>query len=154
MSYHLSAFAAGLVFGIGLLISGMANPEKVLAFLDLAGPWDPSLIFVMVGAILVGLVAFTIARRRTRSFLGYPIALPTVTSVDRKLVIGALLFGIGWGLAGFCPGPAVVALGAGKSEALIFAIAMVVGMALHDLFQGRTAKATTPTEQDISQSKA
>ncbi|BES71256.1 hypothetical protein RE428_22740 [Marinobacter nanhaiticus D15-8W] len=144
MSYPFSAFATGLVFGIGLLVSGMANPEKVLGFLDLAGPWDPSLAFVMVGAILVGLVAFTIARRRVTSFLGQPIRLPTATQVDRKLVVGALLFGVGWGLAGFCPGPALVALGAGKAEAAIFVVAMVVGMAFHDLFQGRIAKAVSP----------
>lgn len=150
MGYHLSAFAAGLVFGLGLLVSGMANPEKVLGFLDLAGPWDPSLALVMVGAILVGVVAFTIARRRVTSFLGQPMRLPTATQLDPKLVIGALLFGVGWGLAGFCPGPALVALGAGKSEALIFVIAMVAGMVCHDLFQGRLAKPIAPAAgQDV-----
>ena len=145
MTYQLSAFACGLVFGIGLLFSGMANPEKVLGFLDLAGPWDPSLALVMVGAILVGLVAFTVARRRVTSFLGYAVRLPTAQGLDRKLMVGALLFGAGWGLAGFCPGPALVALGAGKSQAIVFVAAMLAGMALHDLFQNRMAKAPTPT---------
>lgn len=141
MAYHLTSFVAGLVFGIGLLISGMANPEKVLGFLDLAGLWDPSLVFVMVGAIAVGLVAFQVARRRVTSLLGYPLRLPNARRIDRKLIAGALLFGVGWGLAGFCPGPAVVAVGAGESGAFVFFISMAVAMIAQDLLQHRSSKA-------------
>ncbi|WP_203140874.1 YeeE/YedE family protein [Marinobacter mangrovi] len=131
----LFAFISGLIFGVGLLVSGMANPAKVLGFLDLAGVWDPSLALVMVGAILVGLFGFTAARRRTTSLLGHPMRLPDSTVIDRRLVIGALLFGAGWGLAGFCPGPAIVALGAGQAKAVIFVAAMVAGMILFQVFQ-------------------
>jgi uncharacterized membrane protein YedE/YeeE len=128
----ITAFVAGLVFGLGLVIAGMVNPEKILNFLDLAGNWDPSLLFVMVGAIAVGMVAFAIARRRASSALGLPMQLPTATAIDARLVGGSLLFGIGWGLAGFCPGPAIVALGAGYAKAAVFIAAMLVGMALVD----------------------
>ncbi|TFZ01325.1 DUF6691 family protein [Ramlibacter rhizophilus] len=128
---------AGLVFGLGLILSGMANPAKVLGFLDLAGPWDPSLALVMAGAIAVGAVAFAIAGRRARSFLGQPMQLPTARQIDRRLVGGSLMFGIGWGLAGFCPGPALVALGMGEAKALVFVVAMVAGMALFELFERR-----------------
>jgi len=126
--YVLSSFFAGLVFGIGLLVSRMANPAKVLGFLDLAGAWDPSLAFVMVGAIAIGAVAFAVARRRTSTMLGSPMALPSSGTIDRRLVLGSLVFGIGWGLAGFCPGPALVALGAGASKAYVFVTAMLAGM--------------------------
>lgn len=126
----ISAFAAGLVFGLGLLLSGMANPEKVLGFLDLAGRWDPSLALVMAGAIGVGLPVFWFARSREQSLLGGRIELPTRRDIDRPLVIGSLVFGVGWGLAGFCPGPAVVATGAGEPKALVFTVAMLVGMAI------------------------
>ncbi|WP_336366553.1 DUF6691 family protein [Marinobacter sp. C2H3] len=137
--YTLASALAGLVFGLGLIISGMANPAKVLGFLDLAGLWDPSLAFVMGGAILVGLFAFTVAKRRTLSFLGFAMKLPTNTTVDRRLVIGSLMFGVGWGIAGFCPGPALVALGAGYTKAAVFAIAMVAGMVLFELIERRRA---------------
>jgi len=129
------ALLAGVVFGIGLIISGMANPAKVLAFLDLAGNWDPSLAFVMAGAILVGVVAFAVARRRRASLLGLPMRMPTATVVDRRLVGGSLLFGIGWGLAGFCPGPALVALGMRDYKAVVFVVAMLVGMGLFELLE-------------------
>lgn len=141
MRYILASFAAGLVFGLGLLLSGMANPAKVLGFLDLAGDWDPSLALVMVGAILVGLFAFGIARKRVTTFFGNPLRLPEATAIDRKLLAGGLLFGAGWGLAGFCPGPALVALGAGESKAFIFVAAMVGGMALFQVVQSRPARA-------------
>lgn len=118
----------GLLFGIGLLVSGMANPAKVLAFLDLAGAWDPSLAFVMAGAVAVGLVGFRLAGKRTQSVLGLPMHLPAPGAIDRRLVLGSVAFGVGWGLAGFCPGPALVALGSGSLDALVFAIAMVAGM--------------------------
>src|SRR5687767_9999298 len=121
----LAALAAGLVFGIGLVISGMTNPAKVIGFLDLAGLWDPSLGFVMAGAIAVGVVAFAVARRRTQSFLGGAMQLPARRDIDRRLVLGSVVFGIGWGLAGFCPGPAIASLGAGRPEAAIFVVAML-----------------------------
>ena len=131
------ALLAGAVFGIGLIVSGMADPAKVLGFLDLAGAWDPSLAFVMGGAILVGVGAFGFAGKRTVSLLGLQMRLPTATQVDRRLVGGSLLFGIGWGIAGFCPGPALVALGMGEQKALVFVAAMLVGMGLFELLEQR-----------------
>lgn len=131
--HRATEFAVGLLFGWGLLISGMTDPGKVLGFLDLAGAWDPSLAFVMGGAVLVGLVAFTLARQRTTSLLGGAMRLPQATEIDRRLLIGALLFGAGWGLAGFCPGPAVVAMAAGEPKALLFVVAMLAGMGLFEL---------------------
>ena len=126
-----SAFACGLLFGIGLLLSGMANPAKVLGFLDLAGHWDPSLAFVMAGAIALAAPAFRLARTRQSSLAGVPMRLPTSRRIDRRLVGGALLFGVGWGLAGFCPGPALVAAGSGAPRAWLFVAAMLAGMAIH-----------------------
>lgn len=131
----VTAFVAGLVFGLGLVIAGMSNPAKILNFLDLAGNWDPSLLFVMVGAIAVGMVAFAVARRRTSSVLGLPMQVPTARTIDARLVGGSLLFGVGWGLSGFCPGPAIVALGAGYAKAGAFIAAMLAGMAAVDLIE-------------------
>jgi uncharacterized protein len=131
----LFALTAGLVFGLGLIVSGMANPAKVLGFLDLAGPWDPSLALVMCGAIAVAGAAFALARKRTRSLLGLPMQLPTARGIDRRLVGGSLTFGIGWGLAGICPGPALVLIGAGVAQGLIFVGAMLAGMALVDFLR-------------------
>ena len=136
----ITAFVAGFVFGLGLIIAGMANPEKILNFLDLAGNWDPSLLFVMVGAIAVGMVAFAVAARRASSVLGLPMQLPTTRTIDARLVGGSLLFGIGWGLAGFCPGPAIVALGVGYAKAGAFIAAMLVGMAVVDLVERARAR--------------
>lgn len=133
-----SAFAVGLVFGLGLILAGMANPAKVQGFLDLAGMWDPSLAFVMGGAIAVSLVPFTLAKRMRRAVLGGQMSLPTVTKIDLRLVLGSLAFGAGWGLAGFCPGPALVALGTGDAKAIVFVIAMVAGMGLYEVIDGRT----------------
>jgi hypothetical protein len=129
------SFLAGLVFGTGLLVSGMSNPAKVLGFLDLAGRWDPSLAFVMAGAIAVGAIAFALAGKRSASLLGLQMRLPTATRVDRRLVIGSLLFGVGWGIAGFCPGPALVAVGMGSPQAVLFVAAMLVGMGLFELVE-------------------
>ncbi len=126
-------FAVGLLFGWGLIISGMTDPGKVLGFLDLAGAWDPSLAFVMGGAVLVGLFAFTAARKRTTSLLGGALHLPKSRDIDRPLVVGALLFGAGWGLAGFCPGPAIVSMATGEPKALLFVVAMMAGMGLFEL---------------------
>lgn len=131
----ISAFVTGLVFGLGLLVSGMANPDKVLSFLDLAGAWDPSLALVMGGAIAVGLIAFGFIKGRNLSLLGEPLRLPSKTKLDRPLVLGSLGFGVGWGLAGFCPGPALVALGAGEIKALVFVAAMLAGMGLFEAIQ-------------------
>jgi len=126
------AFLAGLLFGLGLIVSGMTDPSKIIGFLDIAGAWDPSLAFVMGGAVLVGLVAFRFARRRTASFLGGAMHLPSARQIDRPLIIGSLAFGVGWGLAGYCPGPAVVAFGAGQEQAVVFVVAMIAGMALYE----------------------
>ena len=131
------AFVVGLLFGTGLILAGMANPAKVQAFLDLAGAWDPSLALVMAGAIAVAFVPFRLARRMPRSLLGAPMGLPTAAKLDRRLVFGSLAFGIGWGLAGFCPGPALVALGAGEAKAVVFVIAMLAGMAIFEFSEAR-----------------
>ena len=137
--HRLSEFIVGLLFGLGLLLSGMTDPGKVLSFLDLFGQWDPSLAFVMGGAILIGFFAFALAKKRTTSFLGGALRLPTSNVIDKRLVIGGLLFGAGWGLAGFCPGPALVSLAAGQEKALIFVAAMVIGMAVFELITWRAA---------------
>ena len=132
MNHHLKtvlfAFIAGLIFGLGLILAGMANPAKVLGFLDVAGTWDPSLAFVMAGAIMIGFVAFLLAKKRTQSFLGLPMQMPTNQLIDKKLVVGSALFGIGWGLAGICPGPGIVLLGAGETKGLVFVSALVLGV--------------------------
>jgi uncharacterized membrane protein YedE/YeeE len=133
----LFGFLSGLVFGLGLMLAGMTDPLKVKAFLDLAGNWDPSLALVMGGAIAVGMLAFARARRRRRSWTGAEMEIPTNRAIDVRLVAGGLLFGAGWGIGGFCPGPALVALGTlgdGAGSAGIFVLAMLVGMALHDRF--------------------
>jgi uncharacterized protein len=133
----LASLLAGLVFGLGLIVSGMADPAKVLGFLDLGGAWDPSLAFVMAGAIGVGVVAFALAKKRTQSWLGVPMRLPKARDIDRRLVIGSTLFGTGWGVAGFCPGPGLVALGMGETKALVFVVAMLSGMVAFELLERR-----------------
>ena len=137
MATVFTSLLAGLVFGLGLIVSGMANPAKVLGFLDLAGAWDPSLAFVMAGAITVAAFAFALASQRTASFLGAAMKLPGSRDIDRRLVIGSLLFGIGWGVAGFCPGPGLVALGMGEIKALVFVGAMLAGMGIFELIERR-----------------
>ena len=139
----MMAFLAGLLFGLGLILSGMTDPSKVIGFLDLAGHWDPSLAFVMAGAVLVGVIAYQFARGRKTSFLGDAMRLPTARQIDRRLVLGGLAFGVGWGLAGYCPGPALVSVVQGGIKPLIFVLAMVVGMAVFEI-QGRMAKAGRP----------
>ena len=126
--YRLTEFLVGLLFGLGLMLSGMTDPGKVIGFLDLFGAWDPSLALVMGGAILVGFFAFTIAKKRTTTFLGGVLRFPTNMDIDKKLLVGSLLFGAGWGLAGFCPGPALVSMADGQPKALVFVLAMLVGM--------------------------
>lgn len=129
---HLSALLSGLIFGIGLILSGMTEPQKVLGFLDVAGLWDPSLAFVMAGAVGIAAIAFAIARRRTPTR-----ALENHGAIDRRLLLGATLFGVGWGLAGICPGPAIVLLGTGSLEGSIFAAGMLGGMLLFRLLEKR-----------------
>ena len=135
--FFLTSLLAGLVFGLGLIVSGMANPAKVLGFLDLTGAWDPSLALVMAGAIGVSFFAFFFARDRTRSLLGAEMKLPTGHTIDRRLVLGSMLFGMGWGVAGFCPGPGLVGLGMGEVKALVFVAAMLVGMVVFELIERR-----------------
>jgi uncharacterized membrane protein YedE/YeeE len=133
----LTSLITGLIFGIGLIASGMADPAKVLGFLDLTGLWDPSLALVMAGAISVGALAFAVAGRRKASLIGLDMKLPTSRQLDRRLMAGSVLFGIGWGIAGFCPGPGLVALGMGESKALIFVLAMIAGMGLFEVIERR-----------------
>jgi len=146
---RLLALLAGLLFGFGLLLSGMSNPAKVLGFLDLAGAWDPSLALVMVGAIAAALPAFQLARRRSTSLLGEPMQLPSKRSLDRRLVAGSLVFGIGWGLAGFCPGPALTVLLTGHAKVLVFVAFMLLGMALFELLE-----AFSPAAPDASRRRS
>ena len=125
---RVSEFVVGLLFGVGLMASGMTDPGKVIGFLDLFGTWDPSLALVMGGAIAVGFFAFALAKKRTTTFLGGALRFPTTSQMDKPLVIGSLLFGAGWGLGGFCPGPALVSMADGQSKATLFVAAMLVGM--------------------------
>ena len=142
MMLIVTSLLAGLVFGLGLIVSGMANPAKVLGFLDITGAWDPSLALVMAGAISVGAVAFAVAGRRTTSLIGAEMKLPTARHIDRRLVVGSTLFGMGWGIAGFCPGPALVALGMGEVKALVFVAAMLAGMGVFEWLEHRSRAAT------------
>ncbi len=144
--YAFSAFLAGLIFGIGLIVSQMVSPAKVLGFLDLAGKWDPSLALVMAGAIVVGAFAFARAGKRTTTLLDTPMQLPRAGQIDRRLVLGSLGFGVGWGLAGFCPGPALVALGADQTKALVFVAAMLAGMVIFE-FAERARAGPGPGDQ-------
>jgi len=137
-------FLVGLLFGWGLLLSGMTDPGKVQGFLDLFGNWDPSLAFVMGGAIAVGFFAFALAKKRTTTVVGGALHLPTSRDIDRPLVVGSLIFGAGWGLAGFCPGPAIVSLGAGQAKAVVFVLAMLAGILAYKLMDraGRSPRAS------------
>ena len=138
MQHRISEFLVGLLFGLGLILSGMTDPSKVLGFLDIFGLWDPSLAFVMGGAIAVGFFAFAWAKKRTVNFLGGALHLPTSSQIDKPLVVGAVLFGAGWGLAGFCPGPALVTLASGQIKAAVFVVFMLAGMQLFEML-GRGA---------------
>lgn len=129
---NIITFITGLIFGLGLLISGMTNPAKVIGFLDITGLWNPSLAFVMVGGIAVAFFGFKYIEKKSQTVFDDSVHLPGTTHISKDLVIGSLMFGAGWGIAGFCPGPALVALGAGYKEAFIFVLAMIVGMYLHD----------------------
>ena len=138
MQHRISEFLVGLLFGLGLILSGMTDPSKVIGFLDIFGLWDPSLALVMGGAIAVGFFAFALAKKRTINFLGGALQLPTSSQIDKPLVIGAVLFGAGWGVAGFCPGPALVSLASGQIKAAVFVLFMLAGMQLFELL-GRQA---------------
>jgi uncharacterized protein len=135
MNQSISAFAVGIVFGIGLTLAQMVNPAKVLGFLDLAGDWDPSLAFVMGGGLAVAAIGYRLVWRRRQPLFAEIFQLPTRKDIDPRLVTGAALFGIGWGIAGLCPGPAIAVLGLGHSEAVIFALAMVSGFALFEIYE-------------------
>ena len=131
--HRITEFFVGLLFGLGLLLSGMTDPAKVLGFLDLFGIWDPSLAFVMGGAIAVGFFAFALARKRTTNFMGGALHLPKSTQIDKRLLIGGLTFGTGWGLAGFCPDPGIVSMVSGELKAAVFMAAMLFGMAIFEI---------------------
>jgi len=147
MTSALSALLVGLLFGVGLILAGMANPAKVLAFLDLAGPWDPSLALVMAGAIAVAWFGFHFGGKRRSSLLESSMHLPARTQIDRRLILGSLAFGAGWGIAGFCPGPALVALGSGESKAVIFVLSMLGGMAIHWFIERRSRESKHEVRQ-------
>jgi len=130
----ISQYLIGVMFGFGLIISGMTNPQKILNFLDITGSWDPSLIFVMGGAVLVGLGGFYLVTKRSEAFFGGALHIPKRRDITMPLIIGSVMFGVGWGIAGFCPGPAIVSLGSGQIKALVFVLAMLAGMAICDRF--------------------
>ncbi|UWQ17928.1 DUF6691 family protein [Jannaschia sp. M317] len=139
----LFALLTGLVFGIGIAISGMMDPAKVLNFFDLAGAWDPSLAFVMGGALIVTFIGYRLALRRAAPLFGGRFQIPTTTAIDRRLVGGSALFGIGWGIAGFCPGAAIPALGTGRWEVALFLLAVVAGFFVRRLLPSAQSRATT-----------
>jgi uncharacterized membrane protein YedE/YeeE len=141
MQQRITEFFVGLVFGLGLMLSGMTDPGKVLGFLDLAGLWDPSLALVMGGAIAVGVFAFALAKKRGLSFFGIAFRLPTQERITKRLVVGSLLFGAGWGLTGFCPGPAWVSMAAGQNKAALFVVFMLIGMAIFEVAERRAQAA-------------
>lgn len=138
MLSSIAALACGLIFGLGLILSGMGNPAKVQNFLDFFGQWDPSLALVMGGAIAIGLIAFTWAKTRSKALLGESMQLPGNTAIDKKLLTGSALFGVGWGLAGFCPGPALMNLATLQAEVWIFVAAMLAGMVLQHAWAARS----------------
>lgn len=138
--HFATAFIAGLLFGLGLIISQMVNPAKVIGFLDVMGNWDPSLIFVMLGGIFVSFFAFKQAKKMQKTVIGESVTLPTQTKIDAKLVIGALIFGVGWGVAGYCPGPALVSLIFGYKQSFVFVGAMLLGMLIYELVFGNRLK--------------
>ncbi|OWQ78032.1 YeeE/YedE family protein [Stenotrophomonas maltophilia] len=139
---RLASLLCGLLFGAGLVVSDMVNPARVLAFLDVLGNWDPSLALVMAGALAPSTFAYRWVRRRQKPLLAGELHLPTARHIDRPLLVGSTLFGIGWGLAGVCPGPAIALLGTTSPYALAFFIAMVAGMLMHVLLYRTLLKAT------------
>jgi uncharacterized membrane protein YedE/YeeE len=144
MKHRVSEFLVGLLFGLGLMLSGMTDPSKVLGFLDLFGAWDPSLAFVIGGAVGVGALAYVFAKKKSTSFFGNALDFSDSSDIDRPLVIGAAMFGAGWGLAGFCPGPAIVCMGSGQSKAILFVVFMLLGMLLFELLEFVRHQKRTP----------
>ncbi|MBD8574330.1 YeeE/YedE family protein [Pseudomonas syringae] len=134
---RLTSFVAGVLFGLGLLLAGMANPAKVLAFLDIGGAWDPSLALVMAGAIAVAVIALNWARTHRQSLLGAPMQLPVKRELDARLIGGSLVFGVGWGMAGICPGPAIAIVLTGHWQAGVFLLALLAGMYVFSALEGR-----------------
>lgn len=147
MNSRIAAFASGLVFALGLGLSGMTQPAKVTAFLDIAGKWDPSLSFVMMGAILVHVVFYRLIRRRPTPLFTSTFVIPTRTDIDARLVGGAALFGVGWGLGGFCPGPAITSLASGNTAVVTFVISMLVGMYLFKLTEHQRPHPASPARK-------
>ena len=131
----VTAGLAGLILGLGLILSGMANPAKVIGFLDVAGPWDPSLGLVMGGGLLVGSIGFALLKKQPKTLSGEPLNLPASRKIDLRLILGSVLFGIGWGITGICPGPGLVLLGAGIPEGVIYVASLLAGMTLYSLIE-------------------
>ncbi len=140
--YVTVSFIVGITFGFGLIVAGMSNPAKVLGFLDIAGAWDPSLALVMAGAIAVGAAPFAVMKRRSQALLGAPVRLPEASAIDRRLVLGSLVFGVGWGLVGICPGPALVLAGSASVQGLVFLAAMLAGYAAFEIAESRRGKSS------------
>lgn len=131
---NLLALLSGLIFGLGLVISGMANPHKVLGFLDISGAWDPSLALVMLAALSIAIPGYYWTQRRGSSLLGLALQIPPRKAIDRRLLMGAALFGIGWGMSGICPGPGILLLGTGSLQAMLFVLAMLTGISIYRRF--------------------
>lgn len=130
---YVVSLISGIIFGLGLAISAMINPDKVLGFLNVFGKWDPSLIFVMIGALLISVPAFTFIKNKNKPICEDSFSLPTKTNIDKKLIIGSLIFGIGWGLVGLCPGPAIAAVALFNTNVIIFLVSMIIGFVLQKL---------------------
>jgi uncharacterized protein len=150
MPIIVASFLSGLIFGAGLLISGMTDPEKVLGFLDIFGAWDATLAFVMAGAVAVAAIGFLLARRRGAPFLAATYRWPTRRDLDAPLMIGAVLFGVGWGLVGICPGPAIVNLAGLSMPIIVFVAAMILGMAGFELWRAQNAAGSAPESSGIA----
>lgn len=133
----LTSLLAGILFGLGLIISGMANPQKIIDFLDITGNWDPSLLVVMLGALAVSFWAFRYVSKREKTWLENSFNLPGARQLDKRLILGSLVFGAGWGIAGYCPGPALTSLLAGQIAPFIFVVAMISGMTLYEILESR-----------------
>ena len=149
MKAFLVSFVSGTVFALGLGISGMTRPIKVIGFLDFAGKWDASLAFVMIGAIAIYFIAFRLVRRRSTPLLAEKFSVPERKDIDRNLIVGAAIFGAGWGLGGFCPGPAITSLASGAVPVTVFVIAMVTGIYLHGMLSGLSAFRVRPLRTPV-----
>lgn len=150
MKRNLSALIAGLVFGFGLAVSHLVEPAKVLGFLDVTGRWDPSLLLVMAGAVVVTLIAYRLILRRAVPLFAPQFYLPTRTQIDQPLVLGSVIFGIGWGLAGYCPGPGIAALGLGTWEAPVFVAALAAGSISYKWFSERSQRTPSGASGQLS----